>query len=639
LFQHLSPADLDLLCAHLEDKQLPKGEVLCGEGEPGDALYVVARGELEVRTNDQPDRVLRRMGPGEFVGEIALLLGGLRTATVTAARPSRLLVLRKDDFQRLFGQNAAVLEYVSRILAKRLAAPRGTERPPQLAIAVLAREGVCGRSLVAASLGALIHEFTGQNVLLVAVGREAGREPGEGSLAQICEEPEDRIRGRSKPQFGGFHQLSATLSSSLEEPAFLAALDRIASKLCESFATVVFDLCTAPVVRLDSAAQVSDVLVEVSDGRELAAPKRVPPHVRHFLVVNRYHPEAPSIPVNHCEPFVLRPDLALLDLDASAQAQHVVRYPRSVASPPLRRLARKILGSSVGVALGGGAAFGIAHVGVFQVLEANGIEVDLLAGTSMGSIVALGYAAGLEPNEMYEIARRIGNKRTTLSALDFTLTRPGLLAGDRLVAIFSPLLGSVQRFEELVYPCRTVAADIESGERVCIGDGALSDAFRASCSVPMLWSPVRREGRTLVDGGMVDPLPAEVVNDMGADVCIAVNAVPALRQGVDTVLSRWYRRLNTLNPLSYLGASRELPSTFDTVMNAIQVLQHELGKFKAISADVQMNPDLADFTWIEFYRPLEIIERGARAAEEALPAIRNVLAERLQRTTRVQPRA
>jgi NTE family protein len=147
----------------------------------------------------------------------------------------------------------------------------------------------------------------------------------------------------------------------------------------------------------------------------------------------------------------------------------------------------------------------------------------------------------------------------------------------------------------------------------------------------MLWSPVRSGGRTLVDGGMIDPVPADVVHEMGADICIGVNSVPALKKGVKTVLSRWYQKVNALNPLSYLGASRELPSTFDTVMNAIQVLQHELGTFKAITADVRINPELADFTWIEFYRPLEIIERGARATEEALPSIRAAIDQRLRR--------
>src|SRR5262249_40581248 len=160
-------------------------------------------------------------------------------------------------------------------------------------------------------------------------------------------------------------------------------------------------------------------------------------------------------------------------------------------------------------------------------LEEGGVEVDLVAGTSMGSIVAVGYASGLGPRAMIEIAERIGTRRTTLSALDFTLTRPGLLAGNRLIEIFMPFIAGAD-FRDLVLPCRTVATDIESGECVTLDDGPLDMAFRASCSVPVLWAPVRHRGRVLVDGGIVNPVPADTVQAMGADLVIAVNAVPPL---------------------------------------------------------------------------------------------------------------
>jgi NTE family protein len=256
----------------------------------------------------------------------------------------------------------------------------------------------------------------------------------------------------------------------------------------------------------------------------------------------------------------------------------------------------------------------------------------MLAGTSMGSIVALGYAAGIRPGEMVAIARRIGNKRTTLSALDLTVTRPGLLAGNRLKAIFGPFFGSVQTFEQLTLPCQTVATDIETGERVCLDEGRLDDAFRASCSVPMLWAPVRRDGRTLVDGAIVDPVPSDVAYELGADVCIAVNVVPTPKPGVDTVFSQASRWANSLNPFSYLTESRQMPNILDIGMNSLQMLQFELGSFKARDADVLLNIDLSDFTWIEFYRAEEIIDRSAAATEKMVALAREALAGR--RTSR-----
>ena len=115
---------------------------------------------------------------------------------------------------------------------------------------------------------------------------------------------------------------------------------------------------------------------------------------------------------------------------------------------------------------------------------------------------------------------------------------------------------------------------------------------------------------------------------MAADVCLAVNVVPAPRRDVQSLLTRMGRGLRRLNPLNRFAGTSELPNTFDIVMNSLQTLQHELGNFKAISADVRINTELAEFTWTDFHRASELIARGAAAAERALPQIRRTLAER-----------
>jgi NTE family protein len=282
------------------------------------------------------------------------------------------------------------------------------------------------------------------------------------------------------------------------------------------------------------------------------------------------------------------------------------------------------------VALGGGAAFGISHLGVLKVLEDNDVPIDLVAGCSQGSIIGVGYSAGVSVDDMIGIARQLGKKRNFLKPVDPTFMGPGFLAGNRMIDIFAQYLNGRETFEDLVLPCRTIATDIESGERVAIGSGSLNLAFRASSAVPMVFAPLMLDGRALVDGGVADPVPAEVVREMGADMCIAVNVVPPLKKGVTTVLAKLYQQMNRFNPLSYLGTGQNLPNMFDIVMNSMQVLQYELGNFKAISADVLINPDLSDFTWIEYYRSEELIERGIEAAETALPAIQKSLEDRVQ---------
>jgi len=153
----------------------------------------------------------------------------------------------------------------------------------------------------------------------------------------------------------------------------------------------------------------------------------------------------------------------------------------------------------------------------------------------------------------------------------------------------------------------------------------------------MVVTPIKVGERVLVDGGVADPVPAEVTLDMGADLTVAVNVVPRMKRGIETVLSAWYRRINAFNPLNYVVDSEDMPNLFDIVMNSMQILQYELGNFKAIAADVLINPDLSDFTWIEYYRADELIARGADAAQRALPAIEKAIEAKIAPIRRAAP--
>jgi NTE family protein len=634
LFSFLGADERALVAAVLTEVSYRKGDDVCREGEEGDSFFIVLSGELEVRTGPDAERLVSRLGPGDFLGEVALLLGGKRSATVRVARSAKLLVLDRSGFDRYFARNPKVLEHFARVLAQRLATTIQDEKVARqvLAIGVTGRRGLKGKTLVATGLAAFLREFSGHEVLLVRTSParfRRGPRPILPLLSKLVQEPSDRIKAQARQSATDPALLTVEVDP-VDSPEFLTeSLSTLIAKVGDRFPYVVLDLACNPPSLSQCAEEVCDAAVEIV---AQASPNNRAPErsvTRRYRVLNLYCRGSSPTSISHSEPFVLSVERGLDHRDPNLALAHLRANPRTLASASLRRLARKILGGTVGIAVGGGAAFGIAHVGVLKVLEDNGIPIDLLAGTSMGSIVAIGYATGMTPSQMLDIARRLGNVRTTLSALDFTLTRGGLLAGNRLVNIFGPLTGDRQTFEDLVFPCQVVATDIRSGDRVTIGSGRLDTAFRASCSVPMLWAPVHRDGRVLVDGGVIDPVPAQLVSEMGGDFCIAVNVVPALKEGIETVLSMMYRRVGQLNPLNYMRDRRDLPNLFDIVMNSIQTLEHELGNFKAISADVRINPDLSRHTWVEFYRAEEIIERGMEATDRALPLIRRALAERM----------
>jgi NTE family protein len=606
-----------------------KGDVICRQGDEGDTFYVVLDGELDVLVGEGAGHVIAVLKRGDFFGEMALLQGGKRTATVAVGRRARLLSLHRTAFNSLFLKSPKALEYFTRILCKRLADMNKGEimRGSTLTISVGSSAGLQGKTMIATFLADYLHEITGQDVLRVSV--HVSPTAAEGVVGDLLSDNyHDGAHEVLETDAGGISVLHIPARRDLSVPFYAERASNLVSNLSAQYPFIVFDLNHDVTGLLDSVPLFSDVFIDIVNVPSPAGSEKTNTGkgLRKLEVINLFNPGSFPISLNHCEPFVIPRDAGMIHQEAS---EYLMSNRRAPAALPVQRLARKILGASVGIALGGGAAFGIAHLGVLKVLEENNIPIDLIAGCSQGSLIGIGYAAGISINEMIEMAYTLGRRQNALMALDPTLTKPGLLAGNKFVEIFRPLLGSKTSFEDLVLPCRTVATDVESGERVWLGSGPLIDAFRASASVPMVFSPIKIDGRVLVDGGVSDPVPAEMVNMMGADLCIAVNVVPPLKKGVENAVSKTFRVMRWFNPLSWIENSSGLPNMFDIIMNAMQTLQYELGNFKAISADVLINPELSDFTWIEYYRSEELIQRGIQAAEQAMPAIKRAYSQKL----------
>ena len=189
----------------------------------------------------------------------------------------------------------------------------------------------------------------------------------------------------------------------------------------------------------------------------------------------------------------------------------------------------------IGLVLGGGAARGMAHIGVLQALEEYQLRPDIIVGASAGSLVGGLYAAGLTTSELRTLAQRL--KWWDISGLPMTvswanlmaLTAPlGVLDLDRLSEWIIKILGADCHFDQLQIPFAAIATDITTGQSIMLNEGPIAPAIRASCSVPGIFTPVRRQGRLLVDGGASNNLPVSAAQQMGADYVIAVDLLPSL---------------------------------------------------------------------------------------------------------------
>ena len=597
LFSSLKEEELDNLENFFKEIPFNKGDTVFNEGDAGDSCYIVLSGELEIWVSAVPNEPINRLGPGEIVGEIvgemALLLGDKRTATVKTSQLTDLLELTSESFDSFFRSNTKILEYFSRLLCQRLTATsRGqkTEKSTN-AITVISQPGLKGKTMVSTTLAQLLKDFTKKEVLLVKVTPVHDRADKQ-LLIDFLGSPADSIRVQYRLSSGEPTVLEVHVREDLAPAEYSQRFGDLVAKLAEDFAYMVLDLGEQPKAMIASVDGFSDYLIKVVDNAEIArwqAGEEEQDTVKTHRVLNLANKGARPIPVKNCDPYVI-------PWDEKLAAQGPRGKPLSPGAVPLHRLTRKILGKTVGLALGGGAAFGISHLGVLQVLEENDIPIDMVAGCSIGSMVACGYSAGVTVSKLIEMAHVLGDKSKLFRVLDLTLfSKPGFIGGERIKQIFAPYLGKRQRFEDLILPCQVCATDIESGERYDIGEGRLEDAFRASSSVPVVISPYKLDGKVLVDGGVCEPVPAEVVRNMGADIVIAINVVPPLKKGVEMLLSSLYRQINMFNPLAYFGGATGLPNILDITMNSMQTLQHELGNFKAISADVRINPDLSEF--------------------------------------------
>ena len=258
----------------------------------------------------------------------------------------------------------------------------------------------------------------------------------------------------------------------------------------------------------------------------------------------------------------------------------------------------------VGLALGSGAARGLAHIGVLAVLEKEGIPIDMIAGTSAGAAIGAIYASGVNTGRMKEQVLEAGWKRIA-PLIDPSLPKTGLIKGKKIKDLLSSYVGGNIKFSDLKIPFACVATDIDTGEQVVIERGSVPDALRASISIPAIFTLVKREGRYLVDGGLVNPVPVSVVRRMGADFIIAVNVMPDVIDRVEKI--------------------RREPNIFQIIIQSIYIATYSLIRTSMEGADVIIEPEVAHIGASEFLKAPELISWGEKAAQMAIPEIKRKL--------------
>jgi len=538
-FGELPDTELQAISEQLHRERYLKGQVIFSEGEEGDALYLIESGQVQVVTGPSSDeKILAYLGPGNFFGELALLLDEPRSATVRVVIDVEVWVLRKHDLEAMLEDHAIIALQMSRELSRRLV--ETSHMPIRLEEYNLV-------AVVGSNVGGLAMSLarqTGQRVVLYDMGG--------------------------------------------------LALTRAEEKAMHAAGITVLDSQSTTYLRRGGLAETLGYLAEKFD-----------------WVLMSGSPQRQEITSKAME---LADVGLLLDCEPEpwmVQSSRGKIWQSATDQTSLDRLARRISRRTVGLALSSGGARGIAHIGVLCVLEEARIPIDMIAGTSAGSLFGSLYAAGLELDQVTGFALGLLQKTKLRGGLwDFQIPpKSGLIWGRKTTRYIDQVLGG-RTFDDLKIPMHIVAADILSGEQVVFEKGPVAPAVRASISMIGIFAPARVGDHFLIDGGPFNPLPANVLAQRGANIIIGCSVVAGFAKEAQLK-----------------GTTRGRDLNFFHILNRQKALMEwEISKTRMGPVNVLIRPRIETFTTMDYDKVEALIHAGEEAAREALPKIQALIA-------------
>lgn len=603
LFDGLPTELLTPLLRRLEQRHFLVGATVLAQGAYAGEMYLIQSGTADISIADLQgsEHHLTRVGPGTTLGEMSLLTGAPNSATVRANETSGLevLVLKAEDFHQIAAVFPSIYRNLAAILSERLARTnQHTLRQYQDRIILLLDDG--SPPLLGYALACSVAWHTRKPILLVLLADPASLSDEIISLATFLPSPPSatasdnhaRLFNAQRPMQGNAHLMLAAPDGAFAPPALAETLEG----LCSQYAYVLVQTAETKLLPFLTTRS-----IELSGSRKppLAEGKNLRPgHVIQAWADVDSPPRPDQLGILHV------PKPGPDDEDA-------LRQGALPASTPTGRVlgwaARDVARLKVGLALGAGAAKGYAHIGVLCVLEQAGLPVDYIAGTSIGGVVAALYALGYSPEATADILDQVGQ-----AAFRLTFPTTALLSNVGLRTRMQKVTGQ-KRIEELAVPLALVAADLLTWQEVVFQRGLLWAAVLASMSIPGIYAPQRIGAHLLIDGGVLNPVPSDIVTEMGADRVVAIklsNREASSRKWADAT-----------EPIS------SGPTVLQTMLRSFELMQSKFSANTAAVATILIEPILRESSGKglrNFSQGRRFIPLGEAAAEEALPRLMTV---------------
>ncbi|MGZ8488240.1 MAG: cyclic nucleotide-binding and patatin-like phospholipase domain-containing protein [Candidatus Binatia bacterium] len=582
-FAGLNPATLNHLQADLEPVHLPGGALLFAAGAAGDSMYVVRSGRLRV-TIDRDDGTtesLRELARGDTVGELALLIGESRSASVWAIRDTELVKISQPAFESAVKSDPKLI----RQIAVQLASHERQGRD-----AALLRRNLRTIALVPAEDPVRLHRFAAALTEAMQTAGATLRLRRE-TLPALC----GLIDQTTVPP-QGTGQLSAQLSSLETNHRFVVyeAESELSpwSQLCIRQADLILVVGTA-----DSAPDVAHLH-----------------RLRRYLSENRIA-TAIELVILHEPRFIGRAETARWRATLDFAAHHHIAPSHS---GDIARLVRTFTGTAVGLVLSGGGARGFAHIGVIRALTERQIPIDFIGGTSMGAVIAAQHALGWDWQTMAQVNRAEWPRCHPQK--NYTLPLIAINSGKRMDRMLARMLGDAT-IDDLRTGFFCVSTNLTRAEAKIHRQGSLWKAVRASVSIPGIGPPAIENGEIFVDGGLVDNLPVAAMKKLcqgqvfAVDVSEQAEFKSTLAQSYS--VSGWKLLWQRLNPFVL---TPDLPSILNTLYRTTTVAGVRAIESAKAQADLCFEPPVSQFGVFDWHSVDAIIDAGYRYALDKLDA-------------------
>ena len=689
IFQGLNWFALNRISRYVEIVDYNKGDIICQQGAPADAFYALVSGRIYSYSlnaaghKEDVDFILRGM---QF-GIISTLTGENHSRTYEAVNDSVVIRINKDSFSQLLRSTPQLAVALSQTLSQRIRSHVTHTKNTQEStiIAVYAPIQGSGSSTYATNLALSLKEQTDKKILLLSLSSDINDERLD--LATIVGDHQSILNAIIKGV------LSVDLLSVKFDPqntTLMGKISQFISAPVNDYNYIVLDLPNEMDDVVMKTLTQSDVihLVSIDNEKDLDATRLVIDKLGEALK-ERFHADRVQViisGVNTGERIVAQEIKKILNYDVFLVLPHLTPtefvYKKVVPgfsfvevddgseyAKTIRRLSRQISKVMVGLVLGGGAALGMAHIGVIRVLEREGIPVDVVVGSSMGALIASFWSVGNDANELEKFGREFEKKSGALKLYDPPMRRAlilfsivfifmlchlfwigilfmflviplallpisGLMRGEAINRWLRTKLDN-KTFHETKFPLRIVAYDLFHREEIVIAQGSLVDAVSKSIAIPGVIRPVMENKQMIIDGGVLNPLPTNVLADMGVKKIIAVNVLQSpeevdwAQKYEDEVLLKNLNMSFAQHPFKFIAFRLSLvmskfltPNIADIIVRTLQASEYVIAQQSAKQADVLIHPDLRGINWFELYEVNQLIKRGEEAAEKALPAIK-----------------